>query len=65
MQGTGKIVASLSQKCRLANRRAFDDAKMTRVDKNTDLAAIVRKNRWTQFDATLKMLNESLHTCLR
>jgi hypothetical protein len=36
-----------------------------RVNQQTDLAAEIRKNSWAQFDATLKMLNESLHTCLR
>jgi len=35
------------------------------VNQQTDLAATIRKNSWAQFDATLKMLNESLHTCLR
>ena len=36
-----------------------------RVNQQTDLAMTIRKNSWAQFDATLKMLNESLHTCLR
>jgi len=36
-----------------------------RVNQQTDLAATIRKNSWAQFEATLKMLNESLHTCLR
>jgi len=35
------------------------------INQQTDLASTIRKNTWAQFDATLKMLNESLHTCLR
>jgi hypothetical protein len=45
--------------------RCIPAADYCRVNQQTDLAAAIRKNSGAHFDATLEMLNESLHTCLR
>lgn len=35
------------------------------IKQQTELAAAVRKTMWSHFDATLAMLNETEHLCLR